>query len=429
MGRFYQAPQTPQFIDGLYTPPWELMDKALSYNQQGYDNAVATTNLFQDIDINSINDPIVKEQVDSIKKYYESKSNELTKTIQANPLDWKKSKIAIQNLGRELQEDMKRGSISRIQSAHESMQNFVKEHEEYAKKNPGLFNQGYNYFLEQYRKDPLRMSNFNWENLINPIDEEKLNKRLKDMTANATEQTNGMWKVGVEEVSKERILESAKNQVYSDPENQAFIQQQIKFKNPDYYDERYAKVTGGSGYYEQMYFSNNEVDETGQAKILTDKEAGEQEAAFLNSLDEYAKDLKNKKKDLVIPERTYSVKKGAIQRLFDSAVGANAYTKSKLDQNPVYFANANLALAQEGQKLREKVFNQGINNSNVAAYSKLQSNSLANIKIINDALSYIPSDTTDPVQIKRREFLQDKLINEIADKETWENAMLTIIDK
>lgn len=360
MGRFYQTPQAPQFIDGLYTPPWELMDKALSTNQQGYDNALATTNLFEGIDINGINDPIVKDQINNIKKYYEDKSNQITKAIQANPMDWKKSKISIQNLGKELQEDMKNGSIARIQKAHESMQNFIKEHEEYAKKNPGLFNQGYDYYLKEYQKDPLRMGNFNWENLANPIDIEKLNKRLADMVADAKEQPDGDWKVGIKTVSKDRILEAARSQIYGEPENKAFIEQQIKFRNPDYYNERYAKATGGNGFYEQMYLSNNEVDETGNPKVLTNEEVTRREKEYLESVEKYVKDRKAGKKDVQIPQRDYSVKKGAIGNLLDGAVNEHSYTQQSADINAVKFAKANLALSQgslELQKAKNEIDN------------------------------------------------------------------------
>lgn len=339
MGRFYQAAQGPQFIDGLYTPPWELMDKALSYNQQGYDNALATTNLFQDIDINSINDPVVKEQVDGIKKYYESKSNEITKAIQANPMDWKKSRIGIQNLGRELQEDMKRGSIARIQNAHESMQNFVKEHEEYAKKNPGLFNQGYNHYLEEYRKDPLRMGNFNWENLVGPIDEEKIQKRLKEIKANGVQKADGMWIIGNEEVSEERILESAKNQVYSDQESQAFIQQQIKFKNPDYYNEEYANVNEGSGFYEKMY-----LDPT-TGKVISDTEANKRIDDYEKAKIDYYTQI-NEGKHPKIPEPNFVSKNGAIGSLMDSLVAQNAYSQQTLKPNSNYIAMLNYQLSK-----------------------------------------------------------------------------------
>lgn len=353
MGRFYQAPNLPQFIDGLYTPPWQLIEKSLSQNQEGYDNAIATSNLFQDIDINAINDPVIKEQVNQIKKYYEDKSNAIAKSIQENPLDWKKAKIPIQSLAKELQKDMKTGDIARIQNAYQSLQNFLKEHEEYAKKYPGLFNQGYNYFLNEFRKDPLRMGNFNWENLANPIDEEKIHKRLKDIAADARELPNGMWKVGTEEVSKEKVLQSAMSQVYGSPENQAFIQQQIKFKNPDYYDEDYAKATGGNGYYEQIYYSNTEKDANGKPKILNEKEVQQKEKEYLDDIDKYVKDKQAGKKDLVIPERGYSVKKGAIQRIFDAAVNEHAYTKTKMEANPVYFANEKLKLDRQEYNLKK----------------------------------------------------------------------------
>ena len=119
MGRFYDANSTaPQFVDGLYTPPWELINKKIEENQQGYDNVLATTNLFNDIDIQHIEDPVVKDQVQKIKDYYTGRSNQIVEAIKADPMNWRRAAPDIQNLSRQLQKDMKSGDISEIQNQY-----------------------------------------------------------------------------------------------------------------------------------------------------------------------------------------------------------------------------------------------------------------------------------------------------------------------
>ena len=136
MSRFYTPAQAPQFIEGMYTPPWELINKNLEVNQQGYDNTLATTNLFNDLDIQHIDDPVIREQAEKIKSYYRDKSQAITEAIQKDPMAWKRAMPNIQNLGRELSKDMKEGDIARMREQYNSLAKFTKDHEEYKRLHP-----------------------------------------------------------------------------------------------------------------------------------------------------------------------------------------------------------------------------------------------------------------------------------------------------
>ena len=49
MGRFYRTAQ-PEFIDNfIYQPPWELINQVMSTKQQGYENAMQTTELVRNM--------------------------------------------------------------------------------------------------------------------------------------------------------------------------------------------------------------------------------------------------------------------------------------------------------------------------------------------------------------------------------------------
>lgn len=355
MGRFYNVSgQAPQFIDGLYTPPWEMMDKALSYNQEGYDNALATTDLFENLDIQYIEDPIVKEQVQKIKDYYSGKINSISEAIKANPMDWKKSRVSIENLSKDLQENLKNGEIARIQKAAQSLSNFLEQHKDFRVKNPGDFNRAYQYFLKEYQKDPLRIGNFDWETLVNPIDIESINKRIKDMAANAVEKSDGRWIVGNEEVTRDRIMESARNQIFGDPANSAYIEQQIRFQNPDYYNEEYAKVNGGSGFYDRLY-----LDPT-TGKVLSDEEATKRIEAYEKAKLDYFKKVNSGKK-AEIPVPNVIQKNGAIGNLIESLSTQYAYSKQTRKPDSSYVASMSLQYEKDKDKEDRKTKNKEIN--------------------------------------------------------------------
>lgn len=437
MGRYYNAPQGVQFVDGLYTPPWEMINKSLEQNQQGYENALTTTNLFDNLDIKYIEDPVIKEQVEKIKGYYSNKANSITEAIKANPMDWRKSGINIQNLSKELQEDMKSGDISRFQDSYQSLSNFLEQHKEIKTKNPGDFNRGYEHFLNEWRKDPLRMEGFNWEQLVNPIDTESINKRIKDLAANATEQANGMWLVGNEEVTPERIMESAKNQIFGDSANSAYIQQQIKFKNPDYYNEEYASVNGGSGFYDKMYLDPN----TG--KVIPDTEAEKRIADYEREKIDYYTQLQKGKKPKV-PQLNVVQKKGAIGNLMDSLVAQNAYSKQTLKPNSNYIATLNYELDKiknkDDKELAEAKLEveKGKNKfEKTKYYNELKQKKMAKVvDLINDVTKNIslldPSQPDDKVKIeelekKKKELMStyEKYISERVGEDNDDNVVGT----
>lgn len=330
MGRYYNTTATPQFVEGMYTPPWELINKSLEANQQGYENVLTTTNLFNDIDIQHIEDPIIKEQAQKLKDYYTGRAEDITKAIQKDPTAWRKANPEIQNLARELDKDVKSGEISRLNQQYQSLASFVKEHEQYKKDHPEDYNRALSYFMQDFQSDPLRRKAFDWFQLAKPVDDTKFKEGLLKLKASSVERTTKDGYIeGTEGVPREQI-EAYTRSFLSNPENKAYIQQQIRFKNPDYYDaelERLHPETGG-------YFEELKVDsETG--RTLTDEEVESKEKIFLNKMEAYKKLSEEKKKRTPPPVLDYQIKKGAVSKYIDDAVSTASYTKTTLKEDPV----------------------------------------------------------------------------------------------
>ena len=104
----------------MYTPPWEMMGQVMAQNEQGIQQTLASTSLFEDLDIDYIEDPVVKEQVENIKNKYAGEADEISKTLQAeissNPQAWRSHLPKIGDLGKKLQKDFKSGGINKIMS-------------------------------------------------------------------------------------------------------------------------------------------------------------------------------------------------------------------------------------------------------------------------------------------------------------------------
>lgn len=351
MGRYYNTTATPQFVEGMYTPPWELINKVLEANQQGYENVLTTTNLFNDIDIQHIEDPIIKEQAQKLKDYYTGRAEDITKAIQKDPTAWRKANPEIQNLARELDKDVKSGEISRLNQQYQSLASFVKEHEQYKKDHPEDYNRALSYFMQDFQSDPLRRKAFNWFQLAKPVDDTKFKEGLLKLKASSVERTTkDGYIVGTEGVPREQI-EAYTRSFLSNPENKAYIQQQIRFKNPDYYDaelERLHPETGG-------YFEELKVDsKTG--RTLTDEEVILKEKNYLLKKEAYEKLSDEKKKKVSPPLPDYQIKKGAVSKYIDDAVSTASYTKNTLKEDPVKAQarrlNQEMAIAKMNNTIR-----------------------------------------------------------------------------
>lgn len=400
MGRFYQPAQAPQFVEGMYTPPWELIDKKLQENQKGYDEAVATANLFNDIDIQHIDDPILKAEAESLKNYYTGKVGAISEAIQKDPTSWKRNMPQIQKVGQELTNDMKNGRIAELQQQAASYQKFFKDHEEYRKKYGEDFNRGASYYMEQFRKDPLRRGNFEYEQLAAPVDMDKVISEVMKLKASAVETSNGMYIVGTETVPKAQIEMSARNQIMGRPENRGYLQQQVRFKNPDYYNADYEKINPESGgFYERLY-RNAATNE-----VISNEEAGRLQNNYEKEKEIYNKLPKEKRAKAIAPIPPVKVESGAVGRMVDEAVAAGFFEKHTLKSDPVQIAVMNAKVRQSIANADREFKRE---EANLSRSLEAQKN---NLSALNTLRKYIEGlEETDP-NYKSAKEQEAKLIN------------------
>ena len=182
MSRYFKAESINPQNDFLYQAPYELLMKGLEVQQQGYDNMLNQTDLFNQLDIKSINDPTVQKHVQSIKDMYEGRANEITSEIRQDPTKWQKTMPKLRKLAAQLRTDMTSGDIANIQGTYTNWQKFQENIKDKDKRTAAYANK---YYIEEYLKmdihtkrnleltETLRLKQRNysliWQNIINGI--------------------------------------------------------------------------------------------------------------------------------------------------------------------------------------------------------------------------------------------------------------------
>lgn len=249
MAQGYRTAQ-PSFVDDfVYQPPWELMQLSLAQNQSGYDNALTQTQAIDGLlNIAHRNSQADSTAANEIKQYYESRVNDITNTIQANPKDWRKSQRQLRDLTKEIQSDRTSGNIAKLEGTYGAYQTYLKNAEEQRKKNPKEFdNATYQYGLNSFDKkwggDSINNGIWQGEELFQRPD--LLNaKNLMELAvkvpayknANIVEAPNGGYIISQggksETLSKDKLLQAIVPAVLSDPSLQPYLDQQQRFGIP-----------------------------------------------------------------------------------------------------------------------------------------------------------------------------------------------------
>ena len=111
----------PEFVDDfVYTPPFEMMDRALKVNQEGMDTAIATANLFNNINIDYIDDEQQRQRVGEIINKYAGQADNVAALIRQDPSKWRQQGAALSALKNQLAQDFQYGEIYRTQKNAEN---------------------------------------------------------------------------------------------------------------------------------------------------------------------------------------------------------------------------------------------------------------------------------------------------------------------
>lgn len=118
----------PEFVDDfVYTPPFEMMDRALKVNQEGMDTAIATANLFNNLNIDYIDDEQQRQRVGEIIKKYAGQADDVAALIRQDPSKWRQQGAALSGLKNQLAQDFQYGEIYRTQKNAENWKAFQAE--------------------------------------------------------------------------------------------------------------------------------------------------------------------------------------------------------------------------------------------------------------------------------------------------------------
>jgi hypothetical protein len=227
MGRFFQTAE-PQFLqDFIYKPPYEMLLAGLQKEQGDYNTALATANMYNNIDVNFIDDEKERERVRQIQDKWGNRTEELSRNIREAD-DWKKFMPELNKMSKELHQDYTTGELYTVQK---SAENYAKMNEELAKiKDPAIKERAKQVFMDRWREKDRPV--FESENIFDRRDlvTEYLKTKSKgeaDKIAKAWANPGGGY-IRSGEFTEEFINDTKKDfdNWLKQPENLAYMKQQ-----------------------------------------------------------------------------------------------------------------------------------------------------------------------------------------------------------
>lgn len=245
MSRFYQSGK-PDFVDNfMYTPPWELAQQALAYNDAGIGKTLETASLFDNINVDYIPDPVEKAIVEKELKNYSDKADEYSTNMQLqlqnSPQSWKKYIPQLQTLGTDLSKNMKTGNLAKIQQSAAALKKWQEDNKKIKEENPELYERGLSHYINEWRKNPNRSldATFSGDQLINfDITSKEFLDALGQFKASLQQREDGMYILNNKSVGEKEVEEAYLGLALSSPKGKAYLQQMAKFKAPGFYDEK-----------------------------------------------------------------------------------------------------------------------------------------------------------------------------------------------
>ena len=247
MGRFFQTAPT-QFIDNyIYQPPWELMQQAAAKEQQIYDAAVASTKLFDNLQIDHLQGEDDVYNVKEKQRYYAENAANIAKAIQNDPSKARQYMNNIEALSKELQKDMTTGDISKIQSSAQAYKKWQEDNKKRKEEDASRYSAAENYYLGEYLKAGGNSLNrqFKGELITKDVDWQKLYDSVDKLKASEwTQQSAGASggyiyknKQTGETVTADRINGYLMSRLLT-PENMAALQQSQQYGLARYFDDQ-----------------------------------------------------------------------------------------------------------------------------------------------------------------------------------------------
>jgi len=239
MGRFYST-NTPQNVDFVYKPPFEIMAKAIQNADLANDEIYDQAKLFNDdiVKVNFLEKD--RELVAQKQKQYQDEISGVTTEI-SDPRNWRKALPKVRDIGRRLQTDLSTGGFGAVQKNYQKLADWEKSQAAglaSGKINQSDYNIAKQHFIDQYggainpqTGQPVELQT---EGLVHTPDiEGKIAKAVEGMKANMYKKRwddiGRQWIWGksnsTEELSETKLAEAAQYQVGNDPELLNYFQQ------------------------------------------------------------------------------------------------------------------------------------------------------------------------------------------------------------
>lgn len=247
MGRFFQTAPTQFVEDYIYQPPWELMQQAAAKEQQIYDAAVASTKIFDNLQIDHLQGEDDVYNVKEKQRYYAENAANIAKAIQNDPSKARQYMNNIEALSKELQKDMTSGDLSKIIGSAQAYKKWQEDNKKLKEDDASRYTAAERAYLGEYLNagGNSLSQGFRGEQVTKGIDYEAIRKSLGELKANkikSTRQTpgGGLYMVetenGLEEMSKERMNGWMLSQILT-PENLASLLQSERYGLGTYRDD------------------------------------------------------------------------------------------------------------------------------------------------------------------------------------------------
>ena len=269
MGRFFQTTPTQFTQDFIYQPPWELMQQAAAKKQQQYDNAIATSKLFNDIPIQHLQGVDDVANVKEKQRYYAESADMVAKAIQNDPSKVNQYMSSLEALGKELSKDMKEGDLSKIQSSAIAYKAWQEDsaNKKLKEEDPARYAAAERTFLGSYVNAGGNSisQGFKGEQITKDVDWDKLLDSAKNIQANEYSQessgANGGYiyknKSDGTVVTPDKIKEHIISRLLTDPSNIAALKQSQQFGLAKYFNDETGNLDlTASGFAPIMGYAN-----------------------------------------------------------------------------------------------------------------------------------------------------------------------------
>lgn len=232
MSRFYQTSKG-EHIDYMFKPNYEMMESVLMKKNEDVDNILANSNILSsEYDkVQHLNIEADVQRVAGKKKEYDKRIGQVTDQVMENVLDASRYAPQLEDLKKEITEDLTTGETSKVINRYKSFQNMLEENKGLMESDPTTYNQMLNYYYGQVKKGAELDPNFvfNPEKFVGrpELFGKDFNDIMKNLKANSYDQAKGMYLINKEYVDAQRVREIALNELFSDPNYQGYVTQQI----------------------------------------------------------------------------------------------------------------------------------------------------------------------------------------------------------